>query len=200
MADRTPGPICTSKLGSDWIDDGTGCRARTSAPGPVEEEEPDPAEAEKAMIEYDIKRIADSPFGQTAEGKKIVSVLNSFDAQNRITYGETDDARGDFLGTEIRVSREYSGKMGETILELVHEASHATWRAGHRLGKGKKESLEDAVKNELFAQQNELIIYKWLKTQISFSDSDMELRLRRQAAGSLKSAIEEKEKRARGIQ
>jgi hypothetical protein len=197
MADRKPGPICTSKLGEDWIDDGTGCRARTSAPGPLTQEEIDRAEAEKEIIKADISLIASSPFGHTPDGKTIVKVLKGFNAQNRITYGETGVARGEFLGTEITISREYAGKFGPTILELVHEGSHATWRNRHPLDED-GEPFEDAVSNELFAQQNELIIYKWVKTQINFSDDDMEKRLRR-SPKELKAVIEENEKKDRGI-
>jgi hypothetical protein len=199
MADRIPGTICTSKLGTDYIDRGTGCRTRSSAAAPVEREEPDDEAEEQAIIKADIGLIGSSPFGQTPDGKTIVKLLKGFAAQNRITYGETGDARGDFLGTEITIGRQYARKMGPTILELVHEGSHATWRARHPLGEGKEESLDDAVNNELFAQTNELIIYKWVKTQLNFSDDDMEVRLRRQAAGKLKEAIEENEKKDRGI-
>lgn len=35
MPDRPAGPICLSNVGKDWIDDGTTCRTRTSAPGPA---------------------------------------------------------------------------------------------------------------------------------------------------------------------
>lgn len=34
MAERVPGPICTSRLGDDWIDEGTLCLSRSSPPGP----------------------------------------------------------------------------------------------------------------------------------------------------------------------
>src|SRR5678816_2030428 len=30
-----PGPICSTRVGDDWIDDGTSCRAKSLAPGPV---------------------------------------------------------------------------------------------------------------------------------------------------------------------
>ncbi|MBI4579693.1 MAG: hypothetical protein HY718_08330 [Planctomycetes bacterium] len=35
MGERLPGPTCGAKLGSDWIDDGTMCRSRSSPPGPT---------------------------------------------------------------------------------------------------------------------------------------------------------------------
>jgi len=33
VAHRLPGPLCSSRLGPDWIDDGTMVRQRTDAPG-----------------------------------------------------------------------------------------------------------------------------------------------------------------------
>jgi len=33
MGTQIPGPICGERLGQDWIDDGTRCRSRTTAPG-----------------------------------------------------------------------------------------------------------------------------------------------------------------------
>ncbi len=35
MGDRIPGPTCASKVGPDWIDKGTLCRTRSSAPRPL---------------------------------------------------------------------------------------------------------------------------------------------------------------------
>lgn len=34
MGARPPGPTCSVRLGTDWIDGGTSCRTRTSPPGP----------------------------------------------------------------------------------------------------------------------------------------------------------------------
>ena len=35
MGQRHPGPLCGSELGTNWIDEGTMCRTRSSPPGPV---------------------------------------------------------------------------------------------------------------------------------------------------------------------
>ena len=32
---RVPVPICSTRLGDDWIDDGTLCRTKSVSPGPV---------------------------------------------------------------------------------------------------------------------------------------------------------------------
>src|ERR1700722_13412188 len=33
MAGQKPGPVCSTRVGDDWIDLGTSCRARTGKPG-----------------------------------------------------------------------------------------------------------------------------------------------------------------------
>lgn len=42
---QVPGPICSTRVGDDWIDDGTSCRAKSPKPGPVGAVAPNPAKA-----------------------------------------------------------------------------------------------------------------------------------------------------------
>ena len=182
MADRKAGPTCASK---------GGCRSGSYKAGPLAPEDLEKA-AEQGMIEYDIDLIAGSKFASSPEGEKIVQLLRRFSDKKLIAYGNTGTARGEFYGTGITIKKDYSGNVGNTILELVHEAAHATWRASHPLN-GKGEPLEHAVSNELFAQEQELIIYRWLKDRQGFSDYLMDLRLERQARGTLKLTIAERE-------
>ena len=35
MGERVPGPLCSTRVGADWIDGGTTCRTRSSTPGPT---------------------------------------------------------------------------------------------------------------------------------------------------------------------
>src|SRR5258705_11269784 len=182
MADRKAGPTCASK---------GGCRSGSYKAGPLAPDDPEKA-AEQGMIEYDIGLIANSKFAGTPDGEKIVKLLREFCSKNLIAYGDTGTARGEFYGTGITIKKEYSGNVGNTILELVHEAAHATWRASHPLN-GKGEPLDHAVSNELFAQEQELIIYQWLKDRQGFSDFLMDLRPERQARGTLKFTIAETE-------
>jgi hypothetical protein len=35
VAERTPGPLCSTRVGDDWIDQGTACRTASAPPGPV---------------------------------------------------------------------------------------------------------------------------------------------------------------------
>jgi hypothetical protein len=206
--------MCSSRLGPDWIDDGTMCRSRSSPPGPLrfvmslvmgaapehhKNLDLEKVQAEQAMIGYDIDCIADSPLGSTPDGRRIVDLLRRLHAAGAIAYGETDDDRGHFYGTGITVNKDFSGNLCKTIPTLVHEASHATWRARNPILKGHKESLKASVDNELYAEENELAIYKWLKDEkkLCSGDPELDLRLDRQKQGSLKSVIEEHEKENR---
>jgi len=202
MADRKPGPICSSRLGSNWIDSGTTCRSRSSSSGPlglmmslVMSAAPgsSDAEAQKAMMAYDIDIIAESPFGKTSEGKQIVQLLRSLNQRGNIVYGETvDDVRGDWDGKMIRVNENSRGKIFPKILELVHEGSHALWRKNHPIG-NVKDNRKDNVADELHAQENQLLIYSYLKEKKGCpEDLVLELRLKRQASGTLRQTIDER--------
>lgn len=46
MGDKKLGPVCSTRVGDDWIDDGTLCRAKSASPGPVGVAKPDPAKAQ----------------------------------------------------------------------------------------------------------------------------------------------------------
>jgi len=43
MTGFVPGPLCSHRLGADWIDDGTLCQAKSYAPGPLDGSSPAPA-------------------------------------------------------------------------------------------------------------------------------------------------------------
>ena len=45
VAERKPGPTCSTLVGGQWIDDGTLCRAKSAPPGPVVGGRPNPAKA-----------------------------------------------------------------------------------------------------------------------------------------------------------
>lgn len=207
MGDRRPGPECASELGADWIDGGTMCRSQSKAPGALGAGESAPApkparlEGEKAMIAYDIDIIADSPFGRTSDGKQVVRLLRQLDAHDNIAYGETHGdppPRGEWDGKSITVHKDFYANACKTIVELVHEASHAIWRGRHPIGKGKKESTEEGAENEYQSVKNQLAIYKWLRDVRHFpSDAELERRLQQEEAGTLRSAIGENERASR---
>jgi hypothetical protein len=213
MAGRKPGPTCSSSHGKRWIDHGTAPRWRTGAPGPLGMLLPllmgalpatdatdenanadDDKAAAQGMISYDIGIIADSPFGKTAEGKEIVKLLRALNSQGQIIYAATvEDGRGDWDGETIRVSENYRGKMFPTVIELVHEGTHALWRKKHPFKKGSKANREQSIADELHAQENQLLMYKYLKDKKGCpDDAELELRLQRQASGELRKTIEER--------
>lgn len=206
MAGNKPGPTCSSNVGPNWIDAGTTCRARSGPSGPLgilmslvmgaspqTGESKEEQRATMAMITYDIDVISDSPFGKTAEGKDIVKRLRSLNSRGKVAYGgNMDGTRGDWDGQIIRIDERFRGNAFRTITELVHEASHARWRSGHPLVKGQVSSLKGNVDDELRARENQLIIYKYLKEKKGCpEDIELELRLRQQAAGTMRQSIEE---------
>ncbi|MDB5799687.1 MAG: hypothetical protein JWL63_626 [Rhodocyclales bacterium] len=213
MSGRKPGPTCSASHGKHWIDRGTSTRWRSHAPGPlglllplIMGAAPVSAEADagaqieedksaaQGMIDYDIGIIADSPFGKTAEGKDIVKLLRALNSNGKIVYAATvEDGRGDWDGEIIRVSENYRGKMFPTVIELVHEGTHALWRKKHPFRKGSKPNREQNIADELHAQENQLLMYKYLKEKKGCpDDSELELRLQRQANGELRKTIEER--------
>ena len=206
MADRIRGPICSSRLGPNWIDQGTLCRTRTSARGPLgfvmslvmgaapaTVEATDPKRDDKLLLDYDIGTIAESPFGKTSLGAQIVKLLRSALQSGDIVYGETlDGGRGEWDGKTITVNQDFRGKFFPTVLELVHEASHVLWRKSHAKKTNAKDRREDAIADELQSRENQLLYYKYLKAKKGCpDDSALERRLTRQNNGTLRQSIEQ---------
>jgi hypothetical protein len=185
------------------------CRSRTTSKGPLgivmslalgatpkAPKQMTQEEQDKGVIGYDIQVIDSSPFGKTGEGQEIVTVLKSLNKNGKIAYGNTsaDDGRGAWDGQNITVNEEFRENLCSTSATLVHEASHALWRKKHPKpsGKNKSELFKDAVEDELHAQENELIIYTWLKNNKNCSaDFLLDTRLQRKNKGTLRSVIEE---------
>ena len=155
----------------------------------------------KVMISYDIEVIAGSKFGRTDDGQQIVKLLRDLLAHDNIVYGETHGdppPRGEWDGKTITVNKDYYGNSCKTIVELVHEASHAIWRRRHTIAKGKMESAEEGADNEYYAEKNELAIYKWLRKEKNcLPDADLDRRLEYEKDGKLKSHVQEAEKQSR---
>jgi hypothetical protein len=154
----------------------------------------------QAMFTYDIDIIAKSPFGTSAEGKEMAQLLNVLNHSGNVVYGETlDEGRGDWDGATIVVNQNFRGKFFPTVLELVHEGSHAVWRKHHPTkAKSGKDAPEDNVTEELHAQENQLLFYKYLKKAKGCPDDpELELRLERQARGTLRQFIEERFKKSK---
>lgn len=146
-----------------------------------------PFPAADVLLIDNIQTIAQSPFGKTHRGQKIVRALEICRQNKKISFEKmSDEARGGEVTGEISINaRFYQNKPG-TILELVHEGTHALHffqrNPDFRYDKprnGKPESQADHVTDEAESQTNQLEIYLWLKTQfIGYEDSEMEERLK----------------------
>jgi len=206
MADGIRGPVCSSRLGPNWIDQGTLCRTKSSARGPlgfvmslVMGAAPASQEAEglqrdaKAMLDYDIAAIADSPFGKTPVGANIVELLRTVHKRGGVVYGETlNEGRGETDGHTITVNESFRGKFFPTVLELVHEGAHLLWRRNHPKGTNAKEKREDFIADELQSREKQLLFYEYLKAKKGCpDDSALEKRLTRRNNGTLRQAIEQ---------
>jgi hypothetical protein len=144
------------------------------------------------MFAYDIDLVAGSPFGSTAEGKRIVEVLRQLNAKGRIVYGgNLDGSRGDWDGTTIRVDQRFSGKVVGSTVEMVHEATHALWRKAPSEMKDATARWQATVDDEVRAQENQLTVYRYLTVEKSLPrDTELEWRLEQQAAGTLRKMVE----------
>jgi hypothetical protein len=145
------------------------------------------------MIVQDIDIIAGSPFGRTSEGKEIVKLLRSLNDRGNIVYGgNIKDSRADWDGHTMRLDESFRGVASRTIPPLVHEASHKLWRKTHPIQKNDTGRWKDDVDGEERAQVNELVIYRYLKEEKGWpEDPLLELRLKRQANGTLRQCIEQ---------
>ncbi len=144
-----------------------------------------------AMIEGDIQQLATFPFAHTPPGREIVQKLRRLQRASKIAYADTVDARGDWDGTTIRVHERFRGLMRPTILELVHEASHAVWRDHHPFKQDERARRKDDIDDEFLAERNQLAVYSYFRKMHPDwpPDIDMESRLR-QDDQTLRSNIE----------
>jgi hypothetical protein len=202
MAERVPGPICGSKVGDEWIDDGTLCRSQSSVPGPlgmvlslvmgaapVSDEQ---AET-KILIDGCIDIIEKSPFIKTPDGPRIVKKLRELNKSGNIQYGGTlEDSRGDWDGTTIRLNADFRGKAYRSVPELVHEASHAVWKKDPKKRETEVGRREDDIDDELRSRENQLAIYVHLKDKLKWrEDFELERRLQQLKSKTLRKAIED---------
>jgi hypothetical protein len=227
MGNQIPGPICGSQVGPEWIDSGTMCRTKSSPPGPTGAgtgsiaignalgpisspalgalPRPRPCPG-PANIEKGIKVLREeSPLRDVDYGQRILELLVLYEKQkgrayrDGIRYGKVEGARGDWYGTGITISEEFCESIEGTILELVHEASHARFAQTNPLQDRSKESIiQNATDSELYAVINQIDIYKWLKERNPlFTDQRMEQRIVLLESGKLRPAIEGEERKAR---
>jgi hypothetical protein len=208
MSGERPGPICGSKRGSHWIDSGTLIRSRSGAPGPLgmlmslvmgaapgSEEEKQRKSDQQAMFTYDIDEIEKARIPDLKDKAAIVAELRSLNENFLIQYGETlNDSRGDWDGSIIRINENYDGKIYPTMIELVHEGTHAL-TTKQNSGKGGKAKKTSNAEEELQSQKNQLLMYVYLRDTKKYEDPEMDQRLQNLSNGTLKKNLEEKFKK-----
>jgi hypothetical protein len=138
-------------------------------------------ESDESDLGADIVLIAESPFGKLPEGQNIVKELRAYLAGKNIVYGGTiEGSRADWDGTKIYLDDNYRGKVLQTIVELVHEGSHVTWRAAHPRPTDPEAAKKDDVDDEKLARKNQLAVYGYFRTTMRLPpDGELEGRLKR---------------------
>jgi hypothetical protein len=206
MGGKKHGVICTTQVGSDFIDGGTLCRTQSSSSGPLgmllsmtmggalpfeDEETRRKREADKeaarqlaedeTLFRVNVDLIAGSPFGRSPEGMKVVQALRRYLGSKNVLYGGTlDDGRADWDGQTIRVNDNYRAKAVQTIVELVHEGSHVAWRSKHQKPTDRDAARKDDEDDEALARKNQLAVYTWLRATMHLpADEELERRLQR---------------------
>ena len=206
MGGNIPGPTCTTRVGREWIDGGTLCRTRSGPSGPLgmalslvvgaapgkedarerwrrekREEEARQREEDANLLRGDIKLIADSPFGKSGDGQMLVKVLREYLATGNIVYGGTlETSRADWDGETIRLNDSYRGKALQTIVELVHEGSHVTWRKAHPRPEEPEAAKQDDVADETLARKHQLAVYGYFRKKRGWlADEELDKRLQR---------------------
>lgn len=125
------------------------------------------------LLTDNIHTLAQSPFGKTFDGQKIVNVLNRLKKEGKIVFADMDD-RGDEEGDTIRINARFYSNRCRVIPVLAHEGAHMEWRAQHP----NRDSSDEVVLDELRCELIELEIYTWAKRALSCSVSDPDLDLR----------------------
>jgi hypothetical protein len=211
MGNRIPGPICSSRLGPAWIDLGTTCRSKTSSPGPVglrpssqgvtgrRRALPRPRRCDgPGTIKEGIRVLRkESPFAEHDYGREILDLLAAYEKREKnyrdgISYGNTTGARGYWYGTGITIREDFCGNIEGTILELIHEASHAHYDQIHPLLEHSMESIiQNETDSEYYSVINQIDVYLWLKERNpQYADADMERRIKLNEMGLLRKMLE----------
>jgi hypothetical protein len=145
------------------------------------EEEARQLEDDKSLFGGDIELIADSPFGKSADGQKVVTELRAYLASGNILYGGTlEGSRADWDGVTIRLDDNFRGKALQTIVELVHEGSHVTWRKANPRPTDPDALKKDDVADETLARKHQLAVYGYFRKKNGWpADGELEKRLQR---------------------
>jgi len=219
MGNRIPGPVCSSRLGPDWIDSGTTCRSKNSPPGAVglgpashgkasgrRRALPRPRRCDgPGTIKKGIRVLRDeSPFAEHDYGREILDLLDAYERREKnyregISYGKVEGARAEWHGTGITIREDFCGDVEGTILELVHEASHAHYDQVSPLQDHSMESIiQNETDSEYYSVINQIDVYLWLKERNpQYTDDFMERRIKLNEMGLLRKMLEDIMRRER---
>ena len=104
-----------------------------------------------------------------------------------IRYGKVEGARAEWHGTGITIREDFCGDIEGTILELVHEASHAHYAQVSPLQDHSMESIiQNETDSEYYSVINQIDVYLWLKERNpQYTDDFMERRIKLNEMGLL---------------
>ncbi len=131
-----------------------------------------------------IKKIENSKFAKTAEGKKVVAKIQSLQKDGKIKFkslGAT--TRGQWGGGEITVNETYKDDTDAIASELVHEATHALNEDEFPASKTKA-----TIDEEMRTNKNQLDLYEEQRDD-GFRDSELERRRKANQDGKLRDDV-----------
>jgi hypothetical protein len=192
-----PGPAGHQAAGSGSATAGSAQRSSSAVPGakPRPRRCPGPKNIKKA-----IRLIKQSPLADVDNdyGHEIIRLLDLYEQRageryrDGIRYKNVEGARGEWTGIGIGIRRDFCGNIEGTILELVHEASHARFAQTNPLPDRSRESIiQNETDSELYSILNQIDIYNWLRERNpNFIDQRMEQRIWLLQSGKLRQVIE----------
>ena len=134
-----------------------------------------------------IKKIKDSDFGKTDEGKKVIKKIDDLDKDGKIVSKSlAKNVRGAWSGGEIQVGETFSNDSDAVASELVHEATHAVNEDDFPESK-KKLTIDE----EMRTNTNQLDFYEEQR-KTGYRDPELEKRRDDRAAGKLRENVQKR--------
>jgi len=131
-----------------------------------------------------IKKIKDSDFGKTEEGKKVIKKIDDLDKDGKIvSKSMAGHVRGAWSDGQIQVAEAYSNDPDAVASELVHEATHAVNEDDFPESK-KKLTIDE----EMRTNTNQLDFYEEQR-KTGYRDPQLEKRRDDRADGKLRDNV-----------
>lgn len=195
MSHRIAGPICLTKVGPGWIDDGTLCRSRSTPPGPlrpVAPRDPDSYNLNHSsphlpgpvrMLSSLLLAATPDDAGGTVDPQTMIKIY--IGEIQKTPFGKSDAGKPivrmlKHLHSNQKISFEEMDDRGSFSLGEItvnKDFFNNVWKsmctlvheASHAVWDAhhaqKEQKHEDLVQDELIAETNELRMYEWSKTQ-----------------------------------